>query len=207
MTHFSSGGDKYLGGENLLELLAFEAYAQNFQTLKGKDIVIAKPNYDGINEQRFGSFMQKSREARLNLQTIASKLHGFLENLDAHIIEAIEENEEFEIKGFEKGSKITLFDRNGNDIPENELKIDYKELLELLKSKIDDGVANFFAGFSKVMAENIDNQCRAFHVFLGGNAIKSVLVKQAFENAKESSSKLTSKRLLKMILRSFFMSR
>ncbi len=25
MTHFSSGGDKYLGGENLLELLAFEA--------------------------------------------------------------------------------------------------------------------------------------------------------------------------------------
>ncbi len=58
MTHFSSGGDKYLGGENLLELLAFEAYAQNFQTLKEKDIVIAKPNYDRIDEQRFGSFMK-----------------------------------------------------------------------------------------------------------------------------------------------------
>ncbi len=58
MTHFSSGGDKYLGGENLLELLAFEAYGQNFQTLKLKDIVIAKPNYDGINKQRFGSFMK-----------------------------------------------------------------------------------------------------------------------------------------------------
>ncbi len=189
MTHFSSGGDKYLGGENLLELLAFEAYGQNFQTLKEKDIVIAKPNYDRIDEQRFGSFMQKSREARLNLQTIASNLRPFLENLDAHIIEAIEENEEFEIEGFEKGSKITLFDRNGNDIPENELKIDYKELLNLLKSKIDDGVANFFAGFSKVMAENIDDQCRAFHIFLGGNASKSVLVKQAFENAKEKQLK------------------
>ncbi len=189
MTHFSSGGDKYLGGENLLELLAFEAYGQNFQTLKEKDIVIAKPNYDRIDEQRFGSFMQKSREARLNLQTIASNLRPFLENLDAHIIEAIEENEEFEIKDFEKGSKITLFDRNGKDIPEIELKIDYKELLELLKSKIDDGVANFFAGFSKVMAENIDDQCRAFHIFLGGNASKSVLVKQAFENAKEKQLK------------------
>ncbi len=93
MTHFSSGGDKYLGGENLLELLAFEAYAQNFQTLKEKDIIIAKPNYDRIVEQRFGSFMQKSREARLNLQTIATELRPFLENLDAHIIEAIEENE------------------------------------------------------------------------------------------------------------------
>ncbi len=189
MTHFSSGGDKYLGGENLLELLAFEAYAQNFQTLKEKDIVIAKPNYDGINEQRFGSFMQKSKEACLNLQTIASTLHGFLENLDAHIIEAIEENEEFEIEGFEKGSKTTLFDRNGNDMPEIELKIDYKELLELLKSKMDDGVANFFAGFSKVMAENIDNQCRAFHIFSGGNASKLVLVKQALENAKEKQLK------------------
>ncbi|GAA8396097.1 hypothetical protein HpBT226_03990 [Helicobacter pylori] len=189
MTHFSNGGDKYLGGENLLELLAFEAYGQNFQTLKEKDIAIAKPNYDGIDEQRFGSFMQKSREARLNLQTIASKLRGFLENLDAHIIEAIEENEEFEIKGFEKGSKIMLFDRNGKDIPEIELKVDCKDLLNLLKSKIDGGVANFFAEFSKVMAENIDNQCRAFHIFLGGNASKSVLVKQAFENAKEKQLK------------------
>lgn len=113
MTHFSNGGDKYLGGENLLELLAWEVYAKNFQELKEKDIVIAKPNYDGINEQRFGSFMQKSNTARLNLQTIASNLRPFLENLDAHIIEAIEENEEFEIEGFEKGSKITLFDRNG----------------------------------------------------------------------------------------------
>ncbi|GHQ98334.1 hypothetical protein VN1241_07930 [Helicobacter pylori] len=207
MTHFSSGGDKYLGGENLLEWLAFEAYAQNFQTLKEKDIVIVKPNYDRIDEQRFRSFMQKSREARLNLQTIASKLlRGFLENLDAHIIEAIEENEEFEIKDFIKDFKAMLFDRNGKEY-ENELKVDCKELLNLLKSKIDNGVANFFAGFSKVMAENIDNQCRAFHIFLGGNASKSVLVKQAFENAKEKQLKATSKWLLKMILHSFFMSR
>ncbi len=197
MTHFSSGGDKYLGGENLLEWLAFEAYGQNFQTLKEKDIVIANPNYGRIDEQRFGSFMQKSSGAHLNLQTIASNLRGFLENLDAHIIEAIEENEEFEIKGFEKGSKITLSDRNGKEVEEIELKIDCKELLELLKSKIDDGVANFFAGFSKVMAENIDNQCRAFHIFLGGNASKSVLVKQAFENAKEKELKAYKQRTSK----------
>ncbi len=124
------------------------------------------------------------------MQTIASKLRGFLENLDAHIIEAIEENEEFEIGDLKKDlSKIMLFDRNGKEVEEIELKIDCKELLELLKSKMDDGVANFFAGFSKVMAENIDNQCRAFHIFLGGNASKSVLVKQVFENAKEKQLK------------------
>ncbi len=89
MTHFSSGGDKYLGGENLLEWLAWEAYAKNFQELKAKDVVIAKPNYDRIDTQRFGSFMQNSSGARLNLQTIASQLRPFLENLDANIIEAI----------------------------------------------------------------------------------------------------------------------
>ncbi len=188
MTHFSSGGDKYLGGENLLELLAWEVYAKNFQELKEKDIVIAKPNYDRIDTQRFGSFMQKSREARLNLQTIASELRPFLEKLDANIIEAIEENEEFEIEGFEKEFKVQLLDRNGVEA-ECDLKVDCKELLNLLKDKIDDGVKNFFAGFSKVMAENIDNQCRAFHIFLGGNASKSVLVKQAFENAKEEQLK------------------
>ncbi len=188
MTHFSSGGDKYLGGENLLELLAWEVYAKNFQTLKEKDIVIAKPNYDRIDTQRFGSFMQNSREARLNLQTIASSLCPFLENLDADIIEAIEENEEFNIEGFEKDFKTMLLDRNGVET-ECDLKVDCKELLSLLKDKINEGVANFFAGFSKVMAENIDDQCRAFHVFLGGNASRSVLVKQAFENAKEKQLK------------------
>ncbi len=188
MTHFSSGGDKYLGGENLLELLAWEVYAKNFQELKAKDIVIAKPNYDRIDTQRFGSFMQNSREARLNLQTIASTLRPFLENLDADIIEAIEENEDFEIKDFEKDLKTTLLDRNGVET-ECDLKVDCKELLNLLKDKINEGVANFFAGFSKVMAENIDDQCRAFHIFLGGNASRSVLVKQAFENAKEKQLK------------------
>ncbi|GAA7219363.1 hypothetical protein HpBGD77_02170 [Helicobacter pylori] len=189
MTHFSSGEDKFLGGENLLELLAFEAYAQNFETLKEKNIVIAKPNYDKIDTQRFGSFMQNSSGARLNLQTIASSLCPFLENLNADIVEKIEENEEFETDKFEKNFKIALFDRNGGEKEENEFEVDYKELLNLLKDKIDDGVANFFAGFSKVMAENIDDQCRAFHIFLGGNASKSVLVKQAFENAKEKQLK------------------
>ncbi|MGL2755906.1 hypothetical protein ACQJ8F_01535 [Helicobacter pylori] len=188
MTHFSNGGDKYLGGENLLELLAWEVYAKNFQELKAKDIVIAKPNYDRIDTQRFGSFMQNSREARLNLQTIASNLRPFLENLDADIIEAIEENENFEIKDFEKDFKTMLLDRNGVETECN-LKVDCKELLNLLKDKINEGVANFFAGFSKVMAENIDDQCRAFHIFLGGNASRSLLVKQAFENAKEKQLK------------------
>ncbi len=188
MTHFSSGGDKYLGGENLLELLAWEVYAKNFQELKAKDIVIAKPNYDRIDTQRFGSFMQNSREAHLNLQEIASQLRPFLENLDADIIEAIEENENFEIENFEKDFKTMLFDRNGVET-ECDLKVDCKELLNLLKDKINEGVANFFAGFSKVMAENIDDQCRAFHIFLGGNVSRSVLVKQAFENAKEKQLK------------------
>ncbi|WP_181356788.1 hypothetical protein [Helicobacter pylori] len=203
MTHFSSGGDKYLGGENLLELLAWEVYAKNFQELKAKDIVIAKPNYDRIDTQRFGSFMQNSREARLNLQTIASQLRPFLENLDADIIEAIEENEEFSIEGFEKDFKAMLFDRNGVETECN-LQVDCKELLNLLKDKINEGVANFFAGFSKVMAENIDDECRAFHIFLGGNASRSALVKQAFENAKEKQLKdyqqKTSKNDFKFII-------
>ncbi|WQV53127.1 hypothetical protein KVM07_00290 [Helicobacter pylori] len=203
MTHFSSGGDKYLGGENLLELLAWETYAKNFQTLKEKDIVIAKPNYNRIDTQRFGSFMQNSREVRLNLQTIASQLRPFLENLDANIIEAIEENENFEIKGFEKDFKAMLFDRNGVET-ECDLKVDCKELLSLLKDKIDEGVANFFAGFSKVMAENIDPQCNEFHILLGGNASRSALVKQAFENAKEKQLKdyqqKTSKNDFKFII-------
>ncbi|GAA7376660.1 hypothetical protein MM0344_03510 [Helicobacter pylori] len=116
-----------------MELLAFEAYAKNFQTLKEKNIVIAKPNYDRIDTQRFGSFMKDSRETRLNLQTIASRLRHFLEKLDANIVEAIEENEEFEIENFKDDSKITLLDRNGGQVSIEEFKVDCKELLNILK--------------------------------------------------------------------------
>lgn len=141
----------------------------------------------------------------MNLQTIASTLRPFLENLDADIIEAIEENENFEIENFEKDFKTMLFDRNGgNSISVEDFKVDCKELLKFLKDKIDGGVKNFFAGFSKVMAENIDPQCNEFHIFLGGNASRSVLVKQAFENAKENQLKdykqKTSKEDLTFIL-------
>ncbi len=136
MTHFSSGGDKYLGGENLLELLAWEVYAKNFQELKAKDIVIAKPNYDRIDTQRFGSFMQDSNTARLNLQTIVSKLlRHFLENLDAHIIEAIEENGEFEIEGFENDFKTMLFDRDGGRTISRRHQSGLQRAFKILKRK------------------------------------------------------------------------
>ncbi|EJB62328.1 hypothetical protein HPHPH41_0130 [Helicobacter pylori Hp H-41] len=48
-----------------------------------------------------------------------------------------------------------LLDRDGEDITEIVLKVDCKELLSLLKDKINEGVANFFAGFSKVRLKTL----------------------------------------------------
>lgn len=40
--HFGAGGDKFLGGENLLELLAFEVFKKNKKVLLEKGIQFEK---------------------------------------------------------------------------------------------------------------------------------------------------------------------
>ncbi|EJB75490.1 dihydrolipoamide acetyltransferase domain protein [Helicobacter pylori Hp A-27] len=79
--------------------------------------------------------MQNSSGACLNLQEIASTLRPFLEKLDANIIEAIEENEEFNIEGFENDFKIMLFDRDGGRTISRRHQSGLQRAFKILKRK------------------------------------------------------------------------
>ncbi|WP_104748750.1 hypothetical protein [Helicobacter cetorum] len=199
LVHFSNEGDKYLGGENLLELLAWEVYGQNFEFLKAESIVIAKPNYENVDTQRYDSLTKNSREAKRNLLKIAYHLRPFLEKLDSKSLGAIEDDEEVEIEGFDTEPKIQLFNKDGES-KECNLSIDCQELLKILRDKIEKGVKDFFAELIKVIShadEHGIKELQKFHIFLGGNASKSILVKQAFEKQirelKEDYQKESSK--------------
>ena len=76
--HFGDGGDKYLGGENLLELLAFEVFKANAGALRKAGISFFCPpeckEFSGSEV-----LLSNSQEARSNMRSLMEKLRPFWE--------------------------------------------------------------------------------------------------------------------------------
>ncbi len=76
--HFGDGGDKYLGGENLLELLAFEVFKANADALRKTGISFFCPpeckEFSGSEV-----LLSNSQEARSNMRSLMEKLRPFWE--------------------------------------------------------------------------------------------------------------------------------
>ncbi|WP_104682984.1 acetate and sugar kinases/Hsc70/actin family protein [Helicobacter felis] len=170
--HFNEGGAKYLGGENLLELLALEVFKDNMEEVRQKDFVIATPNYEArvTNVHTLRAFIDNKREGRRNLQTIAEELRSFLHGLDEEQIEA-DELEEEQIS-------LNLVNRQGE--PKSaQFIVNRTKLLKILKTEIGGVIVNFFEAL-RVAAPNMKD-ANEVHIFLGGNSSRSPLVKMLFE--------------------------
>lgn len=78
--HFGAGGDKYLGGENLLELLSYEVFIKNLDVMLKGNFQFFKPaeceSFDGHE-----SVVTESQEARNNTKSLMEKLRPFVEGL------------------------------------------------------------------------------------------------------------------------------
>ncbi|WP_163556218.1 hypothetical protein [Helicobacter suis] len=172
--HFGEEGMKFLGGENLLEYLAFHAFIDNLEEMRAKGFVLAIPHYDTarFHPQDLRNLRNESREGRRNLQTIAEALRDFVENLDKEKLEG----EEFDTDEID----LDLFDRDGKG--DNAcLNIDYPKLFNILKTEIKRGVDNFFHAL-RIASKKMKN-ATTIHIFLGGNASRSPLVSALFEEA------------------------
>jgi len=76
--HFGAGGDRFLGGENLLELLAFEIFKKNKTMLLKEGFQFEKhPEKDAFagSEQLLSS----SQEAKINTKVLCEALRAFWE--------------------------------------------------------------------------------------------------------------------------------
>jgi len=177
--HFGAGGDRYLGGENLLELLAFEIFKKNSVKLLKESIqFILPPECDEFLGSE--TLLSLSREAKMNTKTLMEKLRPFWEGI------------EDEISNFENGTiSVNLSDINAVQKANFELDINIDEMTEILNKRIEKGVQNFFHSLRLAFVEN-DNiglsTIEEINIFLAGNSSKSILVKDIFENeiAKES---------------------
>ncbi|HBC3948707.1 TPA: molecular chaperone DnaK [Vibrio parahaemolyticus] len=169
--HFGAGGDKFLGGENLLELLAFEVFKKNKKVLLEKGIQFEKhPEKDVFagSEQ----LLSNSQEAKMNTKQLCIALRPFWE-----------EHEDFSFDASGELS-VTLTDINGIQHSAFALDIDEEELNLILTNRIERGVKNFFEALrlafshSRLALADIDN----VKIFLAGNSSQSSFVSMLFES-------------------------
>lgn len=141
--HFGASGDQYLGGENLLELLAFSIFKNNHSKLREADISFIRPhgceNFPGSE-----SLVKESQEAKLNTKQLMETVRGLWEH-----------NNPEQIKNIESGAvKVNLFSNKGERVQNFELKTDKAELEGILRDRIKEGVDNFFNALKLNFARN-----------------------------------------------------
>lgn len=185
--HFGDGGDKYLGGENLLELLAFEVFKANQAELRKNEISFVKPS----ECPRFAGseiLLRDSQEAHANMRQMMEKLRPLWEHTP-----------DYE-KEYSSGIvKLRLFKNDGQVINSQELKINVKSLEEILKKRINKGVEAFFdallANFSKAVYADVLKKTKKIHIFLAGNSSKSVILQEIFNEKIKAFTNILSKKM------------
>ncbi len=169
INHFGAGGDRYLGGENLLELLAFEVFKENQDKLREKGITFLLPE----ECERFAGsevLISESQEAKLNTKQLMEYLRCFWEK------------EEGYEKKFESGKiKIALFTKDGKREANFELDINTEILETILRNRIEKGVKNFFESLKLAFAKENIKDVKNVLIFLAGNSSKSPIVRELFE--------------------------
>lgn len=168
--HFGAGGDQYLGGEHLLEMMAYHVFRENKEKLLQAEIPFYRP-HDCENFVGSEDLLYDSQEARLNIRQLMEKLRGLWQNDNEEDIQAIEEG----------NVKLLLFTKTGRLEPNFELSVNKEDLLLLLRNRIEDGVKNFFAAMVQTFSKNDLKEARGIHIFLAGNSSKSALVKELFD--------------------------
>lgn len=178
--HFGAGGDRHLGGENLLELLAFHVFKNNVDTLREQNISFILPpeceDFPG-SESVISKEGEGFHTAKTNMTALSEKLRPLWER-----------HEGYE-KQFQDEVTLTLWAHEGSEekqIPNFSLSCNVEKLEDILRTRIKKGVENFFGSLKETFG---NNQKLASHnkinIFLAGNSSKSPILRELFEQEIE----------------------
>lgn len=162
LEHFGASGDRFLGGENLLEHLAYETFKANLDLCREKNIAFTCP-LDGQDFPGSELLLDKTRAAFTNTQMLMSRLRPYWEKREQNS------------QGIEK---IKLINRAGEEV-NCELQMPYDKLEAFLNQRLIQGVQNFFTALHKAFSE-AELSPKKIHVFLAGNASLSLQVQALF---------------------------
>ena len=195
LVHFGENGDRTLGGENLLRLLAFEVFRAN------RDYLL---HPDGTEQAGAGgthipfamapdaelfvgheSLLKNSREAQQNMRNLMEKLRPVWEAPDSEEAKQIISSGQIQ---------LTLYRENGEKKTDAALKLKIGDavvdLQELLKNRIEEGIKRFFTALAEAFDKSAGSDSRIaalsdvkeISVFLAGNSSRSPLIRKLFDS-------------------------
>ena len=199
--HFGAGGDTFLGGENLLELLSYHVFLDNIETMRASKLPFSRPSEERENLNGSGLINNKSQSARMNTKIVMEKLRPLWEgsNGSRESNQEKQQNDQIEKRSVDTEDttveqpsennkneceiKVNLFDVEGDLKPGVTLKYRKDELLLIIRERITQGVNMFF----DKLVENVlfrkekIKKAKRMTIFLAGNSCKSPIVEEVFE--------------------------
>ena len=202
ISHFGSGGDKSLGGENLLELLAYTIFSDdtvyvegeksNLQLMRENKMVFYRPE-EGRIFPGAEALISTEESAILNTKQLMEVLRPIWEETELvkNWLDASSKTEVV-IELGEKGclelhrngnitASVSLFDEKGNSKISLNLDVNMQLVNETLNERIEQGVRNFFEALCSVYMKKEIKMEEPIHIFLAGNSSKSKRVLSLFD--------------------------
>lgn len=173
LVQFGKGGNPYLGGENLLQLLAYEVYKCNESEMRRHQIQIVLPAKGRMQSGLESLVLENSRatnEAYTNMRILMEVLRPIWEETEGYLDEFNEGRKTVKLYIEQDGSLI------GKDI---RLNINVELLREILAANILDGVNGFINQMMDTFA-NKNLNTYPIHIFLAGNSCQSKLLQELF---------------------------
>lgn len=168
--HYGNAGDAYLGGENLLENMAYVVFRHNIELCRTKRIGFVRP-LDAEDFPGSEMFLLDSQSASTNSVMLVSRLRPLWEQ------GALPEKNGV--------LKLPLLNQDGEKI-DSELAVPVDKLLSYLNDRIGLGIQNFFSAMRKAFT---GHPVESVHVLLAGNSSRSAIVQELFELVTKSADK------------------
>lgn len=194
--HYGSGGDKSLGGENLLQLLAYNVFSDgdkhgmnqgNVEIMREKKLSFYRPE-DGKINAGTESLNNHSENAILNTKQMMEALRPIWEEWK-EVCEWMTQKRSFSIEISDNvrlssvndkilRATVLLFAEEKRE--KIDLMIDMEMVDKVLNSRIESGVRNFFEGLVQAYSLYEKSSNGKIHIFLAGNSSKSARVLKLF---------------------------
>ena len=172
LEHFGAGGERYLGGENILKELAYKVFSDNSSNLRKNKIQYIRPEWcdEIVGEE---TLVSQTKQARQNSTKVAKELRGIWENTTTERLDYISVNLFNSLGEVNAGFKL--------DVKEDKLK-------NLIKEKIEKGIKNFFIKMEDAFK---GEDVKEINIFLAGNSCKHPFVEEIFNRyIEEKKDKL-----------------
>lgn len=178
-----TGYDSALGGERILELLAYDVWESNQELVKERRLAAFS---------RQETFLSHSRAARKNMLLLKESLRPLWHQEEDwqkkynHSTDA--EDPESQEADFEEYVELSLYDDSEKLQSGCRFSIDTQHLISLIRERIKKGVLSFFRCMEKMflMEERAHRYEGDIHIFLTGNASRSVFVEELFQEVTDS---------------------